>query len=78
MLYATGLVAGGSLAGIAIAMLVGFGDKVKTGLNEMLNVGGNYYERMGLGGDAIAVGMFALLAMTIVRQGLSKDEAGQT
>ena len=77
MLYATGLVAGGSLAGIAIAMLVGFGDKVKTGLNEMLNVGGNYYERMGLGGDAIALGMFALLAMTIVRQGLSKDEAGQ-
>jgi putative OPT family oligopeptide transporter len=74
MLYATGLVAGGSLAGIAIAMLVGFGDKVKAGLNGMLDVGGGYYERMGLGGDAIAVGMFALLAMTIVRQGLAKDE----
>ena len=47
MLYATGLVAGGSLAGIAIALLIGFGGKLAT----ILNVGKGYFDKMGLGGD---------------------------
>lgn len=71
MLYSTGLVAGGSLAGIAIALLVGFGGKVA----EVLNVGGGYWEKMGIGGDLIAFAMFALLAATLLRQALAKDEA---
>ncbi|HEY8040870.1 MAG TPA: OPT/YSL family transporter, partial [Polyangiaceae bacterium] len=74
MLYATGLVAGGSLAGIAIAMLVGFGDKVVTGLNQMLDLGHGYYEKIGLGGDAIGLGMFGLLCVTLVKQSVAKDD----
>jgi putative OPT family oligopeptide transporter len=72
MLYATGLVAGGSLAGIAIALLVGFGGSVA----DALNVGRNYYEKLGLGGDLIAFAMFALLSATLLRQALARSDGG--
>jgi hypothetical protein len=68
MLYVTGLVAGGSLAGIAIALLIRFGGSVA----DKLNVGGGYFEKMGLGGDLIAFAMFGLLAATLLRQALAK------
>lgn len=71
MLYATGLVAGGSLAGIAIALLIGFGGS----LADTLNVGKNYFDRMGLGGDLIGFAMFAVLASTLLRMALLKEEA---
>jgi putative OPT family oligopeptide transporter len=70
MLYATGLVAGGSLAGIAIALLIGFGGKLAV----VLNVGGGYFEKMGMGGDAIGFGMFAVLAAGLLRQAVAKGE----
>jgi putative OPT family oligopeptide transporter len=73
MLYATGLVAGGSLAGIAIALLVGFGDELHAGLNDALLVGHNYYAKLGMGGDLIAIAMFAVLCAFLVRQALAKD-----
>ncbi len=57
MLYATGLVAGGSLAGIAIALLIGFGGN----LANVLNVGKGYFDKLGIGGDLIGFGMFAVL-----------------
>jgi uncharacterized oligopeptide transporter (OPT) family protein len=75
MLYATGLVAGGSLAGIAIAMLVGFGDKLKEGLNDTLNIGGGYYDRIGPVGDVIGLGAFAILCILLIRQALSRETA---
>jgi putative OPT family oligopeptide transporter len=68
MLYATGLVAGGSLAGIAIALLIGFGGK----LAETLNVGGGYFERIGVAGDVIGFAFFGLLSAMLVRQALGK------
>ena len=68
MLYATGLVAGGSLAGIAIALLIGFGGK----LAETLNVGGGYFERIGVAGDVIGFAFFGLLSATLLRQALAK------
>ncbi|MCC6750487.1 MAG: oligopeptide transporter, OPT family [Deltaproteobacteria bacterium] len=71
MLYATGLVAGGSLAGIAIALLIGFGGS----LAKSLDLGHHYYERLGLGGDGIALGAFALLCVLLVRQALSRQES---
>jgi hypothetical protein len=70
MLYATGLVAGGSLAGIAIALLVGFGGTVA----DKLNIGASYFDKIGLGGDLIAFAMFALLAGTLLRHSLAKGE----
>ena len=69
MLYATGLVAGGSLAGIAIALLIGFGGK----LGDVLNVGKGYFERIGVWGDATAFAIFGLLGATVLRMSLAKD-----
>jgi putative OPT family oligopeptide transporter len=70
MLYATGLVAGGSLSGIAIALLVGFGGSVA----DALNVGKGYYDKLGIGGDLIAFAMFALLSASLLRQALARSE----
>jgi putative OPT family oligopeptide transporter len=70
MLYATGLVAGGSLAGIAIALLIGFGGKLAT----TLNIGGGYFEKMGVAGDLIGFGFFGLLSALLLRQALAKAE----
>ena len=69
MLYATGLVAGGSLAGIAIALLVGFGGK----WSDVLNVGKNYFDKLGLGGDLIGFAMFAVMCVLLLRQARAKD-----
>jgi putative OPT family oligopeptide transporter len=69
MLYATGLVAGGSLAGIAIALLIGFGGN----LAKAVNVGHGYFEKLGLGGDMIGFVMFGLLCMMLVRQARAKE-----
>jgi putative OPT family oligopeptide transporter len=68
MLYATGLVAGGSLAGIAIALLIGFGGK----LASMLDIGNGYFESMGVGGDLIGFAFFGLLSALLLRQALAK------
>ncbi len=70
MLYATGLVAGGSLAGIAIALLIGFGGK----LADTLNVGNNYFDKLGPAGDGIGFAFFGLLSALLLRQALSKSE----
>ena len=71
MLYATGLVAGGSLAGIAIALLVGFGGSFA----DALDFGHHYYEKLGVGGDLIGFGMFAVLGASLLRQALAKEES---
>jgi putative OPT family oligopeptide transporter len=71
MLYATGLVAGGSLAGIAIALLTGFGGRFA----DKLNVGAAYVDKLGFGGDLIAFAMFGLLAATLLRHALAREEA---
>jgi len=72
MLYATGLVAGGSLAGIAIALLIGFGG----GLAKVLNIGerflGDFYAKLGLGSDIIALVMFGLLCLLVMRNARAK------
>jgi putative OPT family oligopeptide transporter len=68
MLYSTGLVAGGSLAGIAIALLIGFGGRVA----DALNVGGGYFEKLGVGGDLIAFAIFGVLSATLLRQAMAK------
>ncbi|MCS6914931.1 MAG: oligopeptide transporter, OPT family [Myxococcales bacterium] len=68
MLCATGLVAGGSLAGLLIALLEGFADT----LAEKLALGGSYWDRLGYGGDAIGFAMFLVLGVFLARQALSK------
>jgi putative OPT family oligopeptide transporter len=68
MLYATGLVAGGSLAGIAIALLIGFGGK----LADTLNIGGGYFDKIGTTGDMIGFAFFGVLSALLLRQALAK------
>jgi putative OPT family oligopeptide transporter len=71
MLYATGLVAGGSIAGIAIALLIGFGGK----LADVLNLGKGYWENLGIGGDLISLAAFGVLCILLVRHAMSRSEA---
>jgi len=68
MLYATGLVAGGSLSGMLIAFLQGFADRTA----HWLDLGGDYWERMGVAGDAIAFAMFMIPCVFLTRQALSR------
>jgi putative OPT family oligopeptide transporter len=68
MLYATGLVAGGSLAGIAIALLIGFGG----GLAKTLNIGAGYFDKLGIGGDLIGFALFGGLCLLLLRQARAK------
>ncbi len=69
MLYSAGLVAGGSLAGIAIALLVGFGG----GLSKTLNIGGGYFEKLGIGGDLMGFALFGGLCLLLLRHARAKS-----
>ncbi len=74
MLYATGLVAGGSLAGIAIAMLIGFGGNIA----RVLDLGKSYWEKLpSLGilgvGDVIGYAAFGGLCLLLMRNAKAKD-----
>jgi putative OPT family oligopeptide transporter len=66
MLYSTGLVAGGSLGGIAIAIFAG----VKEGyLAQLFNIGDKFQlgERLGEVADLVALAAFAVLAFLLYR-----------
>jgi putative OPT family oligopeptide transporter len=71
MLYSTGLVAGGSLAGIAIAIVAG----VKEGYYaKLLNFGEKYNLIGGLGpmADVVAVAVFAILCIFLIKAATKK------
>jgi putative OPT family oligopeptide transporter len=83
MLYSTGLVAGGSLTGVAIAILAGVpvtqmvaGVAKKISLMEyvqdVVNVHG--WERLGAGADLIGAVMFGVLGVILMRTALKKEE----
>lgn len=71
MLYATGLVAGGCLAGIAYAVLKG----VKDGAYfDAINFGEKYFlaDRLGPMADWVAIGAFTVLCVLLVRASIKK------
>jgi putative OPT family oligopeptide transporter len=81
MLYSTGLVAGGSLTGIAIAVLSGIPTTVTVnGVTREISVlqwlldgiGIHGWERLGAYADLIGVGMFAVLCALLVRTAMRK------
>ncbi len=76
MLYATGLVAGGSLLGVLIAALQGITRDAAAKLNYydwILNlVGVRGWEHLGKTADVIAVTMFGVLCFLLVRAGRQK------
>jgi putative OPT family oligopeptide transporter len=73
MLFATGLVAGGALTGLAKGFLQAGAPEANKSLFELLGVAGG--ESLGIWGDLIGAVMFALLAMYLYRVGRQKLEA---
>ncbi len=71
MLYSTGLVAGGSLAGIAIAVLAGVNEGVYA---KLLNFGERYNLIGGLGeyADLVSCAVFLLLCVVLARKAMKK------
>ncbi|HEX9656230.1 MAG TPA: oligopeptide transporter, OPT family [Bacteroidota bacterium] len=83
MLYSTGLVAGGSLTGILIALLSSIGvmamvngESHEISLIQSIldSVGVHGWEHLGAAADLIGLVMFGLLCLMLVRSGLKKVE----
>ena len=76
MLYAAGLVAGGSLVGVLIAGLQGYPrlPSRQLGHRDLNAVNVHGWERLGIGADIIGVGMFAVLCFFLVRAARQKLE----
>ena len=81
MLYATGLVAGGSLGGVLIALVAFVGDAVlhmeKPTLLEKLDLGQRFYPALknGVGGNILCAVVFAVLCVLLVRNARKTLEA---
>ena len=81
MLYATGLVAGGSLGGVAIALVAFFGDRVlhmeKPPLLDFLDLGARFYPAFkdGAGGQILCAVVFGVLCVLLVRNARKDLEA---
>jgi putative OPT family oligopeptide transporter len=81
MLYSTGLVAGGSLGGVLIALVAFIGDfflhMEKPTLIEKLDLGQKFYPALknGVGGDILCLIVFAVLCFLLVRNARKKLEA---
>jgi putative OPT family oligopeptide transporter len=81
MLYSTGLVAGGSLGGVLIALVAFIGDfflhMEKPTLIEKLDLGEKFYPAIknGVAGDILCLLVFAVLCILLVRNARKKLEA---
>ena len=84
MLYSTGLVAGGSLTGVAIAILNGIpktvlvdGKPKEISFAQWIleSVGINEWGSLGIGADLIGLACFALLCLLLVRAARQKTDA---
>ncbi|HEX4438817.1 MAG TPA: oligopeptide transporter, OPT family [Thermoanaerobaculia bacterium] len=78
MLYSTGLVAGGSLMGVVIAMVAAFGDVVLHWSNpnilDRLDIGSKIYKdfKGGVGGDVLCAVAFGALCLLLYRNASKK------
>jgi putative OPT family oligopeptide transporter len=81
MLYSTGLVAGGSLGGVLIALVAFIGDfflkMEKPTILEKLDLGERFYPafKNGVGGNVLCAVVFGVLCLTLVRSARKKLEA---
>src|SRR5258708_24661861 len=82
MLYATGLVAGGSLGGVLIALVAFIGDAVlhmeSPTLLERLDLGSRFYPGLKnsfVGGGILCAALFAVLCVLLVRNARKQLEA---
>jgi putative OPT family oligopeptide transporter len=80
MLYSTGLVAGGSLMGVVIAMVAAFGDVVlhwsDPNILDRLDLGAKIYKdfKGGVGGDVLCAVVFGVLCLLLYRNAGKKIE----
>lgn len=76
VLYSSGLIAGGALMGIVVALLIGTttprADGTRTSLLNVLNM--QLVEHLGGYGDLISLGCFGLLCLSIYLFALKRDE----
>jgi putative OPT family oligopeptide transporter len=81
MLYSTGLVAGGSLGGVLIALVAFVGDAVlhweKPTIQQKFDLGEKFYSafKNGVGGNILAAIAFGVLCVLLVRNARKKLEA---
>lgn len=81
MLYSTGLVAGGSLGGVLIALVAFIGDSFlhmeKPTLLEKLDLGALLYPdfKNGFAGDVLCAAVFAVLCVLLVRNARKRLDA---
>ncbi len=76
-LFSSGLIAGGAITGIIVAILVGTNSGVPgVSIADQLNF--NIGEQMGTTGDLIAAGIFLLLCVIVYRFAISKDKSKVT
>jgi putative OPT family oligopeptide transporter len=81
MLYSTGLVAGGSLGGVLIALVAFIGDfflhMEKPTLLEKLDLGEKFYPvfKDGIAGDVLCLAVFSVLCVLLVKNARKKLEA---
>ena len=74
-LFSSGLIAGGSLTGILVAVLLGTNVSTGEGMQSVIDVvQGTIHQVIPQGGDLIAILMFGILAYTTFRFAISKIE----
>ena len=73
-MFATGLVAGGALAGVIVALLIAGSDKIAASL-EKINLEPSLEHALTKDGyDVVGVIAFALLGVMLYRMGMKKNE----
>jgi putative OPT family oligopeptide transporter len=81
MLYSTGLVAGGSLGGVLIALVAFIGDTVlhweNPTIQQRLDIGEKYYSafKNGVGGNIVCAIAFGVLCLLLLRSARKRIEA---
>lgn len=79
MLFATGLVAGGTLTGVASSVLKAI--QTKSGASDLLtdtqHIGESFQEAIGLDGNLLALIPYVIMGFVLVRMGMKKMQMGQ-
>jgi putative OPT family oligopeptide transporter len=78
MLFATGLVAGGTLTGVAISALKAINTKGGTSnlLDDTNTIGHGFQEALGMDANLLALIPYVLMAVVLVRMGMKKMQMG--
>ena len=78
MLFATGLVAGGTLTGVASSVLkaIPTGGGTSDLLTDTQGIGARFQEALGMDANLLALIPYVIMAVILVRMGLKKMQMG--